>query len=207
MKKARANKFFILAFTASVLFSGCVYNKVRVVDFDTNEPIANAIVLGQKNAMFLPVLNQKYIATTDESGNFSTYSQYSATFYVCAEGYFVSAKQAINDDEYLTAHGLKRSDFFTKKVVPIENGEGKIRIPERNADKLDEIEKLSHTYALRRIPQIPQNNTVTDKKLPPKKRLKNCAETLEETRCSSRDKDSVKKAGISLRLLKTFLEE
>ena len=206
MKTVRSNMFFILVFTASLLFSGCVYNKVRVVDFDTNKPIANAIVLGQKNAMFLPVLNQKYVDTTDESGNFSTYSQYSTTFYVCAEGYFVSAKQAINDDDYLTAHGLKKGDFFTEKIVPIENGEGKIRITERNADKLDEIEKLTHTYALRKIPHTPQSDSATDKNLPPKKRLKNYAETLSKTQ-SSTDKDNAKKAEISLRLLNPFLEE
>lgn len=207
MKTVRSNKFSILILTASFLFSGCVCNRVKVVDFDTNEPIANAIVLGQKNAIFLPVFNQKYVDTTDRNGNFSTYSLYSATFYVCVEGYFVSAKQAINNDEYLTAHGLKWSDFFTKKVVPIESGAGKIHITEENPDRLGEIERLSHTYALRKNPQAPQNNTSTDKNLPPKKRLKNCAKTLAKTQCSSIDKDIAKKAEISLRLLKTFLEE
>ena len=138
---------FIIAIIFFML-TGCVCNRLKVVDAETDSPISNAELNVTKNAIFLPLPVRKYTAYTDENGEFSTYSMFSANFAIRADGYRPQyGKPAAHDPQYLAKLGLKKSDLYRTKTVALPNG-GSETVIERNPQMLDEIDRLEHLYPL-----------------------------------------------------------
>ena len=131
-----------------LLFAGCVCNRFKVVDAETDSPIENAKLSVTKNGIFIPLPVRNYTAYTDENGEFSTYSMFSANVAIRADGYAPQyGLDAAHDQQYLAKLGLKKSDLYLIKTVTLPDG-GSTTITERNPQMLGEIGRLEHLYPM-----------------------------------------------------------
>lgn len=144
------NKLGFVLFIAPMLllFAGCVCNRFKVVDAETDSPIANAKLSVSKNWMFIPLPVRNYTAYTNENGEFSAYSMFGANVVIRAAGYAPQyGLDAAHDPKYLEKLGLKKSDLYRTKTVVLPNG-GNTTVTEKNPQMLGEIDRLEHLYPL-----------------------------------------------------------